>query len=415
MIYLQTLEYLYSRLPMFQRIGQAAYKANLDSTHALMDVLQHPYKKFKSIHVGGTNGKGSTSHLLASIFQSCGYKVGLYTSPHLVDFRERVRINGEKISQEYIIEFVENHKQQFEAIEPSFFEWTVALAFQYFVDELVDIAIIEVGMGGRLDSTNVITPEVSVITNIGFDHQQFLGNTLPLIAGEKAGIIKPNVPVVVGEFHPETFPVFESKAKTEKAPIYLANPNQSFETDLKGNYQRKNTATVAKVLEVLQERGVWVLPENLIQHGAQNVVQQTNLLGRWQITHKAPLTVCDTGHNEHGVRELITQIEQQNATNTHIVWGMVNDKNPEQILQLLPKSAHYYLTQASIPRALPVSELAHYFEALNLNFSVHSTVESAYLEAKKQAISSDFIFIGGSTFVVADYLTFLQANEQNQP
>lgn len=415
MNYQQTLEYLYSRLPMFQRIGQAAYKANLDSTHALMDVLQHPYKKFKSIHVGGTNGKGSTSHLLASIFQSCGYKVGLYTSPHLVDFRERVRINGEKINQEYIIEFVENYKQQFEAIEPSFFEWTVALAFQYFADESVDIAIIEVGMGGRLDSTNVITPEVSVITNIGFDHQQFLGNTLPLIAGEKAGIIKPNVPVVIGEFHPETFPVFESKAKTENAPLYLANPNQSFETDLKGNYQRKNTATVAKVLEVLQERGVWVLPENLIQHGAQNVVQQTNLLGRWQITHQAPLTVCDTGHNEHGVRELITQIEQQNTTNTHIVWGMVNDKDPEQILQLLPKSAHYYLTQASIPRALPVSELAHYFEALNLNYSVHSTVESAYLEAKKQAISSDFIFIGGSTFVVADYLTFLQANEQNQP
>lgn len=408
MTYQETLDYLFSQLPMFQRIGQAAYKANLDNTHALCALLGNPEKKLKTIHVAGTNGKGSTSHMLAAVLQAAGYKTGLYTSPHLIDFRERIRINGMPIEKEFVVDFVTKYKADCEAIQPSFFEWTVGLAFDYFVQHEVDIAVIETGMGGRLDSTNVISPEVSIITNIGFDHMQFLGDTLPKIAGEKAGIIKPNIPVVIGERHPETDFVFSKKAKALHAPILFAEDEvfvASIETDLKGIYQAKNLQTVRVALTLIQQTWPNITAE-AIANGLSNVAATTGLMGRWQTISLEPTIICDTGHNEHGLAYIKKQLSEQKFDRLHLVLGSTNEKNAEILFNYFPDDAFFYLTQAAIPRAKPVEELAAEAEKRNLNYKQFNTVAAAIEAAKSNAGPSDFIFIGGSTFIVADALKY---------
>ncbi len=403
MNYQETLDYLFKQLPMYQRIGKAAYKIDLSNTYKLCELLNNPENKFKSIHVAGTNGKGSTSHMLASILQEAGYKVGLYTSPHLKDFRERVKINGEMISESEVISFVEKHQMAFEQIQLSFFEWTVGLAFDCFATQEVDIAIIETGLGGRLDSTNVVSPEVSVITNIGKDHIQFLGDTLEKIATEKAGIIKPNVPVVVGETQLETRAVFQEKAEQLNSSIQFADAEVelTLETDLKGVYQQKNVKTSILVSAILQEQG-WKISKENIESGLLNVVNNTGLLGRWQVLSKKPLIICDTGHNEEGMRELVSQLKETPHNKLHIVFGAVNDKSIEKVLGLLPIEAYYYFCEANIPRALPIEEL---FEAAKLNRlegEMCGSVENALKAARGNAETNDLIFIGGSTFVVAE-------------
>ena len=430
MNYKETLDYLYKQLPMFHRVGSAAYKANLDNTIAICKLLDNPENKFRSTHIAGTNGKGSTSHMLASVLQSAGYKTGLYTSPHLKDFRERIKINGKMISREYIVDFVEKYKTDFERIQPSFFEWTVGLAFNYFAREKVDIAVIEVGLGGRLDSTNVITPELCVITNISYDHMALLGDTLPKIAAEKAGIIKPGIPVVIGAAQASTKKVFIDKAKKERAEIHFASQEykakntrttfahaspllitdiakgrkivyKDLECGLTGHYQRKNIPAVIKAVELLNEKK-FNIEEKALRKGIQKVVKQTGLRGRWQILSQKPLTIADTGHNEAGIKEVLSQIESVPHKKLHFVIGVVNDKDVRTILKMLPKDALYYFCKASIPRALPQEELKELAAKAKLQGQTYPTVKKALKAAQANAKKNDLVFVGGSTFVVAE-------------
>jgi dihydrofolate synthase / folylpolyglutamate synthase len=424
MNYTETIEYLYRQMPMFHRIGAAAYKANLDNTHALDQMFGAQHSTFKSIHVAGTNGKGSVSHMLASILQCAGYKVGLYTSPHLKDFRERIRINGQMITEDAVVAFMEKYlecNKEFN-LNPSFFELTVAMAFDYFSTEQIDVAVVEVGLGGRLDSTNIITPQVSVITNISFDHTNLLGNTLEKIAFEKAGIIKPGIPVVVGETTPETKPVFHAKAnecgseivfaETEvdvlktKPTAYNAKLGNTVELNnivlgLKGNYQQKNLATVMASILALRKKG-FHLTEAAIRNGLETVVEQTQLLGRWQTLQKNPLVICDTGHNEAGIRFITEQLTQTPHNKLHMVIGMVNDKDVRAMLLLLPNQATYYFAKARVERALDAETLKNLATEYGLNGTAYATVAEAYRAALLAATPNDLIFIGGSTFVVAE-------------
>jgi dihydrofolate synthase / folylpolyglutamate synthase len=402
MTYQETTAWLFDQLPMFQMQGASAYKKDLTNTLLLVEHLHHPETKFKSIHVAGTNGKGSTSSMIASVLQEAGFKVGLYTSPHLKDFRERIRINGEMISEEFVVDFVALNKSFFEENMLSFFEMTVGLAFDYFAKEQVDVAVIEVGMGGRLDSTNVITPLVSVITNIGFDHTQFLGDTLPKIAAEKAGIIKSNIPVVIGEYSEETKPVFIDKAKLEIAPIYFAqdNPEVTFECALLGDYQVHNKKTVLQTIELLQSQ--FKLEESHIKLGFKNVVKNTGLLGRWQILNHKPFAVCDTAHNSHGLKIVLNQIQKHQFENLHIVLGVVNDKDLDSVLPLFPKNAYYYFCKPNVPRGLNPEILKEKATDFGLVGKVFDSVSEAYEAASDLAMDCDFIYIGGSTFVVAE-------------
>ena len=403
MNYQETLNWMFLQLPMYQRQGETAFKKDLTNSLALSEKLDFPEKKFRTIHVAGTNGKGSTSHMLASVLQESGYKVGLYTSPHLKDFRERVKINGQLISENEVVDFIETNRGFFEENQLSFFEMTVGLAFDCFEKHNVDIAIIEVGLGGRLDSTNIITPEVSVITNIGLDHTQFLGETLPEIAFEKAGIIKPIIPVVVGEFQDETFPVFEKIANENNAPLFLAEKiiQHNFKTDLKGSYQQKNLKTVIQTVEVLKSKGFLISDENL-EKGLQNVVKNTGLLGRWQILQNEPKAICDTGHNKEGLLYVFQQLQEENFEQLHIVFGVVNDKDLKTILPLFPKNAIYYFCKPNIPRGLDVEILQQKCAEFGLIGSIFNSVFEAYHSALKSAKNTDLIFVGGSTFVVAE-------------
>ena len=410
MNYQDTLEYLYNSAPMFQQVGAGAYKEGLENTRALDAHFRHPHEHFHSLHIAGTNGKGSCSHTLAAILQSAGYRVGLYTSPHLVDFRERIRVNGQPISKDYVIRFVEEERAFFEPLSPSFFELTTAMAFKYFADEKVDVAVVEVGLGGRLDCTNIIHPDLCIITNISLDHTQFLGHTLAQIAGEKAGIIKPGIPVVIGETTPETRPVFCQKAQEEGAPIHWAEeeghendyPGLSFE--LKGLYQEKNRRTLLTALSILKEIG-YRLTENDIRQGFAHVVELTGLMGRWQKLQDSPTLICDTGHNTGGIAYIAQQLRAQPCHRLHIVLGMVNDKDIRGVLALLPHEADYYFTQASVKRALPADELARLGTEAGLKGEAFANVPAAVRAAQKRSLPEDFIFVGGSTFVVADLLS----------
>ncbi len=411
---------------MYQRIGVAAYKADLQNTIALCKLLNHPEEKFKSIHIAGTNGKGSTSHMLAAILQTAGYKTGLYTSPHLKDFRERIRLNGKMIPKEEVIAFVEKHKNEFEKIELSFFEWTVGLCFDYFAKEKVDIGIIETGLGGRLDSTNLITPEISVITNISYDHTQLLGDTLQKIAFEKAGIIKEGIPVVIGEGENETRNIFIQRAKELKSEIHFSDQNshaqieketadsltmdvrmsngahfKNLELDLIGHYQCKNIITVLGTVSQLQKQG-WRISTNHIYTALKNIKPLTGLRGRWQRISEKPLTICDVAHNETGIKEVVNQISKTPHQHLHFVLGMVNDKDISSVLSLLPKDATYYFCKAAIPRAMNADELKQKAEAFQLKGEIYSSVNSALNAAQISTKGNDLVFVGGSTFVVAE-------------
>lgn len=434
MNYAETLQYLYNQLPMFTRVGPAAIKAGLDNTIALCKLLDDPQDKFKSVHIGGTNGKGSTSHMLAAILQTAGYKTGLYTSPHLRDFRERIRINGEMISEQTVVDFVAEHQQDFEKIQPSFFEMTVGLAFDVFAKERVDIAIIEVGLGGRLDSTNVITPLVSVITNIGWDHMNILGSTLQLIAGEKAGIIKPEVPVIVSEFQIEVAAVFMQKAAQEEADITFASDEWEeevkgenlkekdfgeallnvkvrkldgthkeldLELDLTGSYQLKNVKAVLSAVLELRKQGFNITDEH-IKTGLKQVKTLTGLHGRWEVLSHNPLTICDTGHNPDGIHEVLKNISAAPYRQLHFVIGMVNDKDITKILSLLPKDAIYYFCKPDIPRGLEAEILKEKAESFSLSGKAYNSVNEALSLAQSAAGQGDLVFVGGSTFVVAE-------------
>ena len=417
MNYQETTEYLFNSTPVFEKIGAKAYKPGLQTTFALDDHFGHPHQKYKTIHIAGTNGKGSCSHTLAAILQSQGYKVGLYTSPHLVDFRERIRVNGECVPEQYVIDFVEENRAFFEPLHPSFFELTTAMALKYFAEQKVDYAVIEVGLGGRLDCTNIITPILSIITNISFDHTQFLGNTLAEIAGEKAGIIKPGVPVVIGEYLPETRPVFENKAKAENAPILFA---QDFDADhlensetcdvdmeLKGSYQERNKKTILTALHILRQK--LAISDEAIREGFAHVCELTGLRGRWEKLNDAPLTICDTGHNLAGWNYLAPQISSVKAETKHIVFGMVDDKDVVHVLQLLKEKLEnrvkYYWTQPSTKRAIPVEKLSELALKLDLHGETYHSVKEAYNAALKNAEKDNFVFVGGSSYVVADLLS----------
>lgn len=404
MNYPQTIDYLFSQLPMFHRIGQAAYKANLDNIIALSGLLGNPQDTFSSIHIAGTNGKGSTSHLLASVLQESGYRTGLFTSPHLRDFRERIRINGKMIPEAEVVSFVEKMKNEFQSIQPSFFEMTTALAFDYFAKNKVDIAVLETGMGGRLDSTNIITPVISVITNISTDHTQFLGHTLEKIASEKAGIIKAGVPVVIGETQKETEPVFREKANETGSEIFFAGQlikEHPYQTSLKGNYQKKNMKTALQAIAVLQNKGFRITEDN-IRSGFLKVVENTGLMGRWQKLSDAPLTICDAGHNKDGIKEVVKQLSETPHKKLHFVLGMVSDKDHDEILELLPREAVYYFCKPDIPRGLEVNELKTKAEKFGLKGEKYPSVMDAFRAAQKNAGKDDLVFAGGSTFVVAE-------------
>ncbi len=405
MNYKETLDWMFAQLPMYQRQGKTAFKKDLTNTLALAKHLNFPEKKFKTIHVAGTNGKGSTSHMLASVLQEAGYKVGLYTSPHLKDFRERIKINGEPIQEIDVIHFIKENNTFLAAHKLSFFEMTVGLAFDCFAKHKVDIAVIEVGLGGRLDSTNIINPEISVITNIGFDHTQFLGETLPEIAFEKAGIIKEKTPLVVGEFQQESFPVFEKIALEKEAPIFVAEQlvTENYQTDLKGIYQLKNVKTVVQALRLLKEKGFVISEENL-KNGLLNVVKNTGLLGRWQVLQQTPKVICDTGHNKEGLHYVFKQLKEEDFEQLHIVLGVVNDKDLSSILPLFPKDATYYFCKPTIPRGLPAEILQKKASEYNLKGTICASVNEAYKNALKAASDKDLIFIGGSTFVVAEVI-----------
>lgn len=408
MNYSEIITYLYQRTPLFQQVGAGAYKEGLTNSLLLDEHLGHPHRLFRSIHVAGTNGKGSCSHTLAAILQSAGYRVGLYTSPHLVDFRERIRVNGVPVSEQYVVDFVERERSFFEPLHPSFFELTTAMAFRYFADCHVDVAVVEVGLGGRLDCTNLISPDLSVITNISFDHTQFLGHTLAAIAREKAGIIKPHTPVVVGEVLPETRSVFEQQAQAMEAPLYFAEEQSllyaDVEMELKGCYQQKNRATVLTAIPLLQQAGYRV-GEAEVRRGFAQVVELTGLQGRWQQLQDAPRMVCDTGHNVGGIRYVAEQLKSQHCRTLRMVMGMVNDKDIRGVLALLPRQAVYYFTQASVKRALPVEEFARLAMEAGLQGSCYPDVASAVRAAQKESLPEDFIFVGGSSYIVADLLT----------
>jgi dihydrofolate synthase/folylpolyglutamate synthase len=426
MNYQQTINYLFTRLPLFSRIGAAAYKPNLENTIRLCESLDNPHTKFKSVHVAGTNGKGSVSHMLAAILQTAGYKTGLYTSPHLKDFRERIRVNGEMISEEFVIDFTEKINPLIEEIEPSFFEITVAMAFDYFAEQKCDIAIIETGLGGRLDSTNIIIPELSVITNIGWDHMNLLGDSLEKIAGEKAGIIKDHVPVVVGEVLKETFPVFEKTALEKNATLTIASQKRQasewkwekhqliveveedhktdhkiYHLDLAGLYQTKNILTVLEVCTQLQQQG-WNINDTIIYKALPQVKKLTGLHGRWEVIHEHPTIILDVGHNEDGIKQILKQIELTDHHELHIILGMVNDKEIDKVLKRLPKTAHYYFTQAQIPRALPAETLHEKAGIYELNGKSYPDVNTALKEVKLKAHKNDLAIVCGSVFLVAE-------------
>ncbi len=404
MNYQETINWLFNQLPMYQLQGALAYKKDLTNTHLLIDHLDNPQEKIKCIHVAGTNGKGSTSHMLAYILQEAGYKVGLYTSPHLKDFRERIKINGIEISKAFVTDFTNKHKAFFEANDMSFFEMTVGLAFDYFAKEKVDIAIIEVGMGGRLDATNIITPLVSVITNIGLDHTQFLGNTLESVAFEKAGIIKPSIPVVIGEYTPETKPVFLAKAKECNSEIYFASEliSETYPSDLIGDYQLYNKKTAIQTIAVLNEQKEFEISAENIKSGLLQVVKNTGLQGRWQQLGEFPKVICDTAHNKNGLEIVMGQIQKETFEKLHIVLGMVNDKDLDEVLPLFPADAIYYFCKPNIPRGLAAEILQEKGKKFNLKGNTYHSVTDAYTVARNNATKKDFIFIGGSTFVVAE-------------
>ncbi|MEY8868665.1 folylpolyglutamate synthase/dihydrofolate synthase family protein [Gaetbulibacter jejuensis] len=405
MNYQDTINWMFSQLPMYQRQGKSAYKADLHNTQVLAEHLNHPEFKFKTVHVGGTNGKGSTSHMLASVLQEAGYKVGLYTSPHLKDFRERIKINGKEVSKQFVISFIKKHKPFFEQHTLSFFEMTVGMAFDYFSKKKVDIAIIEVGLGGRLDSTNIITPLVSVITNIGLDHTQFLGDTLEKIAGEKAGIIKPNVPVVIGETQIETKSVFTETAKNNNSEIYFADQNITsvLDSDLKGSYQQKNIKTVLQTLQILKQNN-FNISQNNIALGLNSVVSNTGLKGRWQILQESPKVICDTAHNKEGLTYVVNQLKTEVYNKLHIVFGVVSDKDLSTIIAILPKKATYYFCRPNISRGLDENNLKHTFKAHGFVGKSYSSVNEALSNAKKSAKPEDLIYVGGSTFIVAEII-----------
>ncbi|MEC7646531.1 MAG: folylpolyglutamate synthase/dihydrofolate synthase family protein [Bacteroidota bacterium] len=402
MTYQQTINYLFSRLPIYQREGETAYKSNIDNIVSASKILSNPHDKFKSIHIAGTNGKGSVSHMLSSILHEAGYKVGLYTSPHLKDFRERIKINGKIISELEVVKFVENNKINFEKIGLSFFEFTVALAFNYFANKKVDIAIIEKGLGGRLDSTNIITPELSIITNIGLDHIKLLGNTIEQIAKEKAGIIKQNVPVVIGRNQVKIKDIFQNIANKKNTHIKYAK-NHKFTTDLKGDYQKENINTVITAILEIQKQG-WKITKKDITKGLLNTIKNTGLLGRWQTLNEEPLIICDIGHNEDAIKANFKQIQQTPHKKLHIIFGLVNDKNLDSILNLLPKHAKYYFCKSDILRGLDQHILKNSAKEKGLNGKAYTSIKRALKEAKKQANYNDLIFIGGSTFVVAEVI-----------
>ena len=428
MNYQETCEYLYHQMPMFERQGAAGYKEGLSNTKVLDEHFGHPHTKYATIHVGGTNGKGSVSHTLAAILQQYGYKVGLYTSPHLVDFRERIRVNGEMIPKDYVVDFVEKERAFFEPLSPSFFEVTTALAFRYFADKQIDIAVIEVGLGGRLDCTNIITPLVSVITNISFDHTQFLGDTLIKIASEKAGIIKTGIPVVIGESHEETRPVFEEKAKNIGSNIvfadtppevlkaepmadgkmhYITRHWGELDGDLGGIYQEKNLNTILAVVKVLSGEGLFskdIQVKEILAEALKNVGPLTGLTGRWQVVNTRPYTVCDTGHNVGGWVYLSQQIAQVACQKKHFIFGMVDDKDINHVLELLPKDAHYYFTQADNKRAIQGAIVKDIAAQNGLTGECFPSVKEAYKAAQELATPDDFIFIGGSSYLVGDFL-----------
>lgn len=426
MNYDETLNYLYNQMPEFQRIGHLAYKPGLDNSYKLDAIFERPHTRYKTIHVGGTNGKGSTSHLITSILIQSGYKVGLYTSPHLIDFRERIRVNGEMVSKEYVIEFVEKYRAQFEPVMPSFFELTMEMAFKYFEEQEVDVAVIEVGLGGRLDSTNIISPEMCVITNIGFDHVQFLGNSLEAIAREKAGIIKPHTPVVIGEASDQNIRnVFVNKAGQEEAPIIFAEEEiidfvskrdedglhfsgggfNNIKSQLNGLAQEKNARTVITAIKELTKIG-YSISDDAVYAGFENVVRLTGLMGRWQQLSDKPRIICDTGHNSHGIKYIVEQLRNEQYDNLHIVFGMVNDKDVSSVLELMPKDAKYYFTRASIERALTPEEIAKKALVYGLRGDTYDNIKQAIDAAKQNADENDLIFIGGSSFIVADALPY---------
>jgi len=404
MNYQETTNWMFNQLPMYQLQGASAYKEDLTNIKLLVDHLDNPQNRLKCIHVAGTNGKGSTSHMLASVLQEAGYKVGLYTSPHLKDFRERIKINGEEISEDFVCEFVAKHKDFFEANDMSFFEMSVGLAFDYFASEKVNIAIIEVGLGGRLDATNIITPLVSVITNIDLDHTQFLGNTPAAIAGEKAGIIKPNVPVVIGEYTNETQPVFLAKAEENKAPIYFASDliSEVFPSDLIGNYQFHNKKTVQQTIAVLNSQNDFKVSDENLKSGLSKVVKNTGLQGRWQQLGENPKIICDTAHNKHGLTVVMNQIQNETFDKLHIVLGVVNDKDLGAILPLFPKNAQYYFCRPDSSRGLATEILKEAAKKYDLIGAKYDSVAEAFDSARQNAAQNDFIYVGGSTFVVAE-------------
>ncbi len=427
MTYEETITYLYNSAPLFQNVGKDAYKEGLSTTLKLDEHFGFPHRKFKTIHVAGTNGKGSCSHTIASVLQSAGYKVGLYTSPHLVDFRERIRINGKVISRQAVIDFVEEHRSFFEPLHPSFFELATAMAFHYFAEQQVDVAVVEVGLGGRLDCTNIIHPDLCVITNISFDHVQFLGDTLAKIASEKAGIIKPGIPVVIGEATPETKPVFAQKASEANAPIWFSEEEPllissslneqghriyqtkdyaNLEGELGGLCQIKNTNTLLHALRVLQNIG-YQINESHIRNGFAHVCSLTGLRGRWQKIQESPVTYCDTGHNKAGIQYIVEQLSKKSYRQLHIIIGMVNDKDISGVLNILPKEATYYFTKASVSRALDENEVKRLAEKSGLEGKAYPSVQKAFEAANASAHPDDFIFIGGSTFIVADLLSLL--------
>jgi dihydrofolate synthase/folylpolyglutamate synthase len=405
MTYQETIQYLYAQLPMFQRVGQAAYKADLSNITRICNLLGNPQNQFKSIHVAGTNGKGSVTHMLASVLQEAGYKVGIYCSPHLVDFRERVKVNGQMISKQEVIDFVAQCKDLFDEIQPSFFEYTTALAFQCFAQQKVDVAIIEVGLGGRLDSTNIIIPELSVITNIGLDHTNILGDTIGKIAVEKAGIIKIGIPVLIGEKQLDTEKVFEEIASKNSSKLSYAK-SVEIVCDLNGIYQKKNIATAFSAIQLLKEQG-WKIEEKAIENGFLHVAKNTAFMGRWQVLGSNPMIVCDTGHNKEGVEYVVKQLAQEKYNRLHIVWGAVKDKDQSKVLELLPKDAIYYFCAPNLERAMSATELKDIAQQKSLRGQSYSSVNDAFLEAKKAANAADFVFVGGSTFVVAEVLSAL--------
>lgn len=429
MNYSETLEYLYNRLPVFHQIGAAAYKPGLGNSIKMMKKLGNPHQEYSTIHVAGTNGKGSVSHFMAAILQSAGYKVGLYTSPHLVDFRERIRVNGEMIEHNFVIDFIEQHKSLFDTIQPSFFEATMAIAFDYFQKKNVDVAVIEVGLGGRLDSTNIISPVLSIITNIGLDHTEFLGKTLPEIAFEKAGIIKEKTPIIIGETNPETKPVFVEKAKELGAEITFADEkyklsvvedsnekmivqtenSETFEVGLFGNYQLKNISTVLSSVEKLKNMGYAVNSEN-IHNGLKNVVKLTELQGRWHVIQQNPTVILDTGHNLDGIKNIVVQLSKQRYNQLYMIFGMVDDKDIYSILPLLPKDANYFFTAAKTKRAISAEKLTEIGKREGLQGKMYESVKNAIENVLQIAQKNDLIFIGGSNYIVGEALEFFSTN-----